>query len=117
MRRGEPLRLLHVPFGLINLVEDSVELLPREDEKGWRNVAARLAAIPPMFATWRASLQTGLARGMAAAQAYQGYQEIARYLRDVPDDRWAAGTTGTGSRPGHGFPRSSMRACPVITCR
>jgi uncharacterized protein (DUF885 family) len=65
---GEPLRLLRTPFGLINLVRDSVELLPRDDEDGWRNVAARLAAIPAMFASWRASLQAGLAQGMPAAR-------------------------------------------------
>jgi uncharacterized protein (DUF885 family) len=65
---GEPLRLLRTPFGLINLVRDGVELLPRDDEDGWRNVAARLAAIPAMFASWRASLQAGLAQGMPAAR-------------------------------------------------
>jgi uncharacterized protein (DUF885 family) len=120
-RTGEPLRLLRTPFGLINQVKDSVDLLPRGDEDDWRNVAARLAAIPAMFATWRASLQAGLERGMpaarrqalesavqadrfagihdgllasygegpltgeleqAAAAAYQGYHEIARYLRE-----------------------------------
>jgi uncharacterized protein (DUF885 family) len=65
---GEPLRLLRTPFGLINQVKDSVELLPRGDEDSWRNVAARLAAIPVMFATWRASLEAGLERGMPAAR-------------------------------------------------
>jgi uncharacterized protein (DUF885 family) len=120
-RTGEPLRLLRTPFGLINQVRDSVDLLPRGDEDDWRNVAARLAAIPAMFATWRVSLQAGLERGMpaarrqalesavqadrfagvhdgllasygegpltgeletAAAAAYRGYREIARYLRE-----------------------------------
>jgi uncharacterized protein (DUF885 family) len=65
---GEPLRLLRTPFGLINQVRDSVELLPRDGEDGWRNVAARLAAIPAMFASWQASLQAGLAQGMPAAR-------------------------------------------------
>jgi uncharacterized protein (DUF885 family) len=132
---GEPLRLLRAPFGLIDDVKDSVDLLPRDDQDGWRNVAARLTAIPAMFATWRASLQAGLERRIpaarrqalesavqadhfagihdglvagygdgplagelaaAAAQAHQGYREIARYLREDYAPR-AAETDGVGA--------------------
>jgi uncharacterized protein (DUF885 family) len=67
-RSGEPLRLLRAPFGLTNMVRDSVDLLPRDGEQDWRNIAARLAAIPAMFDSWRASLETGLARGLTAAR-------------------------------------------------
>jgi uncharacterized protein (DUF885 family) len=118
---GEPLRLLRAPIGLISTIRDSVDLLPRDGEDAWRNIAARLAAIPVMFASWRASLDAGLARGLpaarrqaveaavvaeryagthdalvaaygagllagdlaaAAAAAYAGYAELARYLRE-----------------------------------
>ena len=118
---GEPLRLVRAPFGLISVVRDSVDLLPRDGNDTWRNIAARLAAIPAMFASWRASLDAGLGQGLtaarrqavqaavaadhcvgshdalvashgdgplaaelaaAAAQAYQGYTEVARYLRE-----------------------------------
>src|SRR5580704_17363455 len=118
---NEPLRLVQAPIGLISAVRDSVDLLPRDGDEAWRNIAARLAAIPVMFAGWRASLDTGLAQGLTAArrqavqaavdadhcvgshdslvaaygdgplaaelaaavrQAYQGYTEIARYLRE-----------------------------------
>ena len=118
---NEPLRMLSAPIGLISSVRDSVELLPRDSEEAWRNIAARLAAIPAMFASWRASLDAGLARGLpaarrqavesaitadrcagvhdalvaaygdgplaaeleeATARAYQGYAELARYLRE-----------------------------------
>jgi uncharacterized protein (DUF885 family) len=117
----EPFRLLRTPIGLISAIRDSVDLLPRDSDDDWRNVAARLAAIPAMFAGWRESLEAGLAQGLpaarrqaveaavaadrylgthdalvasygdgplaaelaaAAAQAYQGYAEIARYLRE-----------------------------------
>jgi len=117
----EPLRGVRAPFGLTSAVRDSVDLLPRDGDDAWRNIAARLAAIPAMFATWRASLDTGLGQGLAAArrqavqaavaadrcagshdalvasygdgplaaelaaaaaQADQGYAEIARYLRE-----------------------------------
>ena len=117
----EPLRLVRAPIGLISAVRDSVDLLPRDGDDAWRNIAARLAAIPAMFASWRASLDAGLGQGLtaarrqavqaavaadhcvgshdalvasygdgplaaelaaAAAQAYRGYAEMARYLRE-----------------------------------
>ena len=43
---GEPLRNLRTPFGLLSNVRDSVDLLPRGSDEDWRNVAARLRAIP-----------------------------------------------------------------------
>jgi uncharacterized protein (DUF885 family) len=64
----EPLRQLSAPIGLISSIRDSVELLPRDGEDGWRNIAARLAAIPAMFTSWRASLDAGLAEGVPAAR-------------------------------------------------
>jgi uncharacterized protein (DUF885 family) len=81
---GEPLRLLRSPFGLISLVKDSVDLLPRADEDGWRNIAARMAAVPRMFATWRISLQAGLEQGRPAARRQA--LEVA-----VQADRFAGG--------------------------
>jgi uncharacterized protein (DUF885 family) len=134
-RAGEPLRLLRAPFGLVSMVKDSVDLLPRASQDDWRNVVARLAAIPRMFATWRTSLEAGLAAGLpaarrqalesavqadrlagahddlvasygdgplagelaaAAAQAQQGYDEIARYLREQYAPR-ARETDGVGA--------------------
>lgn len=82
---GEPLRDLRSPFGLLNEIRDSVDLLPRRDDEDWRNIAARLRAIPEMFSGWRASLEEGLARGLRAArrQAVEGA---------VQADRYAAGT-------------------------
>jgi uncharacterized protein (DUF885 family) len=67
-RAGEPLRQLRAPFGLINMVRDSVDLLPRGGDADWRDIAARLAAIPAMFDGWRVSLEAGLGRGLAAAR-------------------------------------------------
>jgi uncharacterized protein (DUF885 family) len=121
-RLNEPLRQVRAPIGLISAIRDSVDLLPRDGEDAWRNIAARLAAIPVMFASWRASLDAGLGQGLtaarrqavqaavaadrcvgshdalvvaydgdgplagelaeAASQAYRGYTETARYLRE-----------------------------------
>jgi uncharacterized protein (DUF885 family) len=118
---NEPLRLVRAPIGLISSVRDSVDLLPRDGDDAWPNIAARLAAIPVMFASWRASLDAGLAQGLTAARrqavqaavaadhcvgshdslvasygdgplaaelaaavarAYQGYADLALYLRE-----------------------------------
>jgi uncharacterized protein (DUF885 family) len=62
----EPLRLVRAPIGQISFIRDSVDLLPRDGDDDWRNVAARLAAIPVMFASWRDSLDAGLGRGLTA---------------------------------------------------
>jgi uncharacterized protein (DUF885 family) len=82
---GQPLRNLRTPFGLLSHVRDSVDLLPRGSDEDWRNIAARLRAIPEMFAGWRTSLDEGLARGVLAArrQAVEGA---------VQADKYAAGT-------------------------
>jgi uncharacterized protein (DUF885 family) len=118
---GEPLRMVRAPIGLISAIRDSVDLLPREGQDAWPNIAARLAAVPAMFDGWRSSLDAGLSQGLAAArrqavqaavaaeacvgshdaliaacgdgplaatlaaavaQAYQGYTDLARYLRE-----------------------------------
>jgi uncharacterized protein (DUF885 family) len=76
-RAGEPFRQLRTPFGLVNMVRDSVDLLSRGGDEDWRDIAARLAAIPSMFASWRASLDAGLARGLAAARR-QAVESAAR---------------------------------------
>jgi uncharacterized protein (DUF885 family) len=65
---GEPLRELRTPIGRVSSLRDSVDLLPRGGEAAWRDIAARLASIPVMFASWRASLDEGLRRGLPAAQ-------------------------------------------------
>jgi uncharacterized protein (DUF885 family) len=81
-RAGEPLRSLRTPIGRISAIRDSVDLLPSDGEQDWRNITARLAAIPSMFASWRASLDAGLARGLAAArrQAVEAAAEAGRYV-------------------------------------
>jgi uncharacterized protein (DUF885 family) len=79
---GEPLVSLSTPFGRVASVRDSVDLLPRTGDDAWRDIAARMAAIPEMFASWRASLDEGLARGMSAArrQALEGAIQAERYV-------------------------------------
>ncbi|WNI20483.1 DUF885 domain-containing protein [Streptomyces sp. ITFR-16] len=118
---GEPLRMVRAPFGPVNKLRVSTELLPRQDEADWHCLAARLAAVPSMLTGLRQSLALGLDRAMpaarrqalamadqaegcvgaheqlvaeygdgplagelasAAAAAYRGYADMARYLRE-----------------------------------
>jgi uncharacterized protein (DUF885 family) len=62
------MRLLRTPFGLLSTIRDSVDLIPHDDEDGWRNVAARMDAIPAMLASWRLNLDAGLGQGLRAAR-------------------------------------------------
>lgn len=65
---GEHLRMLRAQFGLVTSLRDSVELLPRGDDDQWRNIAARLAAVPQMLASWRTSLELGASKGLVVAR-------------------------------------------------
>jgi uncharacterized protein (DUF885 family) len=97
-RAGEPLRLLSTPFGMIASVRDSVDLLPRgngrangdgrDDGQDWRNIAARLAAVPVMFGSWRESLEAGLGQGKRAArrQAVEAAAQAERYAQTRTHD-------------------------------
>jgi uncharacterized protein (DUF885 family) len=127
-RAGEPLRQLRAPFGLINMVRDSVDLLPRGGDADWRGIAARLAAIPAMFDGWRASLEAGLARGLAAArrQAVAPRQRpgpiadtgrspatCARITRRGPPSGTGSGPSGTPWRPGSAWAPTSTWPRPT----
>jgi uncharacterized protein (DUF885 family) len=85
---GEPLRNLRTPFGRISSLRDSVDLLPRGDDEAWRNIAARLRALPVMFDGWRQGLDEGLRRGMSAArrQAVEGAVQADRYAQTRTHD-------------------------------
>jgi uncharacterized protein (DUF885 family) len=162
---GEPLRELRAPIGRVSSVRDSVDLLPRggsggDADQAWRDIASRLEGIAVMFASWRASLDEGLRRGLpaarrqalsaaaqaeryaqirthdpliasygdgplentlttAAAKAYGGYAELARYLREVYAPR-AAAADGVGADPAdprRAGPAAGLRlpACSAVT--
>ena len=121
----EPLRLLRTPIGQLSAIRDSVDLLPRDGDESWRNIAARLAAFPAMFASWRASLNAGLDRGLTAArrQAVEAAAAADRYAgtHDAlvasypgrPAGRRARRGRGAGARrlPGDGpLPARGLRA-------
>lgn len=78
---GEHLRALRAPFGLLQSIRNSVDLMPRGDEERWRAVVARVAALPEMLASWRTSLTVGVERGLVAArrQAVEAANQAQRY--------------------------------------
>jgi uncharacterized protein (DUF885 family) len=85
---GEPLRELSTPFGRICSLRDSVDLLPRGGDEAWRNITARLRAIPVMFGSWRQSLNEGRRRGLPAArrQAVEAAAQADRYVQTRTHD-------------------------------
>ncbi|SNS32217.1 Uncharacterized conserved protein, DUF885 familyt [Streptosporangium subroseum] len=84
---GEPLRWVAAPYGLPYRVRSSVVLLPHGNDDEWRDVAARLAAIPTMLAGWRESLEAGLAVGL------RGARRQALAMADQSDQFAGAGDT------------------------
>lgn len=88
---GEPLRWVAAPYGLPYRVRSSVVLLPHGNDDEWRDVAARLAAIPTMLAGWRESLEAGLASGL------RGARRQALAMADQADQFAGAG----GTPPAH----------------
>jgi hypothetical protein len=89
---GEWKRDLAAAFGRLQGIRDSVDLVRRDGEDGWRRVAARLAAIPAMLAGWRDSLSLGLAEGLPAArrQALEGAVSADAYAEGTHDALVAA---------------------------
>jgi uncharacterized protein (DUF885 family) len=78
---GEWRRQLRAPFGLFQGLRNSVDLMPRGSGERWRAVVDRVAAMPDMLASWRASLGAGLAAGQVAArrQAVEAAAQAQRY--------------------------------------
>ncbi|THV27678.1 DUF885 domain-containing protein [Glycomyces paridis] len=77
---GEWRRALRVPYGFIQTLCSYVDLAPRRTEDEWRTVAARMRAIPEMFATWRRTMNAGVEEGQTVAllQVTEGVKQARR---------------------------------------
>ncbi|MCH7230664.1 DUF885 domain-containing protein [Glycomyces sp. L485] len=77
---GEWRRALRVPYGLIQFLCSYVDLAPRGTENRWRTVVARIRAIPEMLATWRQTMNAGIAAGQTVAirQVVEGARQARR---------------------------------------
>jgi hypothetical protein len=80
---GEPLRDLRSPFGLLSEIRDSADLLAHDDDEDWRNIPARLRAIPEMFSGWRTSLDEGLTRGCAPRGGSALSERFLKHARNI----------------------------------
>jgi uncharacterized protein (DUF885 family) len=65
---GEPLRAVRSPFGMIDMFRDSVDMIPKDNERDWERRTARLDALPEMISGWEASLRLGMRRGLFSAR-------------------------------------------------
>ncbi len=64
----EHLRGLSMIFSPIHSVRQSFDLMPRDTEEQWRNVASRMALVREGLESYRRTLDQGLALGMTASQ-------------------------------------------------
>ena len=64
----EYLRSLSMIFSPIHSVRQSFDLMPRDTEDQWRNVASRMGLVRSGLESYRRTLDQGLARGMTASR-------------------------------------------------
>ncbi len=61
---GEQLRDLNILASPLQSIRACFDLMPRESEEHWRNVAARLLLVPRALSGYRQTLEEGLRRGL-----------------------------------------------------
>jgi uncharacterized protein (DUF885 family) len=65
---GERFRSLNILASPLQSLRRVFDLMPRESEEHWSNIAARLAALPAAVDGLRRTLDTGIERGMVSTQ-------------------------------------------------
>jgi uncharacterized protein (DUF885 family) len=65
---GEYLRSLRIIAGPLSGVRQVFDLMPRETEDHWSNIAARLKLVPETLAGYRQTLSEGLRRGKSSSK-------------------------------------------------
>ena len=65
---GEYLRGLSMIFSPIHSVRQSFDLMPRDTEDQWRNVASRMGLVRSGLDSYRRTLDQGLAQGILASR-------------------------------------------------
>ena len=65
---GEYLRALSILGSPLQSIRGCFDLMPRESEQHWHDVAARLRLVPEALSGYRRTLDEGLRRGLRAAQ-------------------------------------------------
>ena len=65
---GERFRSLNILASPLQSLRRVFDLMPRESEEHWSNIAARLAALPAAVEGYRRTLDAGVERGMTSTQ-------------------------------------------------
>ena len=65
---GLHFRSLNVLYCPVQSVRQTFDLMPRDTEQHWANIAARARLVPDGLASYRATLQEGIARGLTVAR-------------------------------------------------
>ena len=60
---GDQFRSLNILASPVQSVRRAFDLMPRETEEQWRNIAARMRAVPQALGSYRRTLETGMERG------------------------------------------------------
>lgn len=86
----EHLRSLSILGSPLQAIRGCFDLMPRDTEEHWKNIATRLHFVPQGLAGYRSTLEEGLERGVLAAQ---------RQAREcgVQCEIWSGSSTDTGS--------------------
>jgi uncharacterized protein (DUF885 family) len=76
---GEHLRDLAILGSSLQSIRSTFDLMPRESEEHWSNIAARLRLVPEALAGYRATLREGLVSGTGSTQrqASEGAKQCA----------------------------------------
>ena len=65
---GEEFRALNILASPLQRIRGVFDLMPRDSEEAWRNISARLHALPEALAQYRATLNEGIERGLTSTQ-------------------------------------------------
>ncbi len=105
---GEQLRALSILGSPLQSIRGCFDLMPRDSEQHWRNIAARLQLVPRALNGYRSTLDQGLTRGVRAAQrqarecaaqcaVWSGRREDTRPFFDSLLEAYEASEWGDGS--------------------
>ena len=65
---GEEFRALNILASPLQRIRGVFDLMPRDSEEAWRNISARLHALPEALAQYRATLNEGIERGLTSTR-------------------------------------------------
>ena len=87
---NEHFRSLSMIFSPIHSMRQVFDLMPRDTEEAWKNIASRMALIPNGMTSYRRTLEEGLEQGLVVAK---------RQAIETADqcDIWNGGAEGHGS--------------------